>query len=77
MAFNRGDRGFVAFNLESAAVTVDAATNLAPGIYCDVLSGGLAGGVCTGIEVEVDADGRVLFDLEAESALALHVQAVQ
>ena len=73
IAFSRGDRGFVAINLESATVTVDVASPLAPGTYCDVLSGGLDAGACVGRSVVVDATGRVQLDLEASTAVAIHV----
>ena len=73
IAFSRGDRGFVAINRESADVTVDAATALAPGTYCDLLTGGLVGGTCAGTTIVVDASGRVHFDLGADTAVAIHV----
>jgi alpha-amylase len=76
IAFSRGHRGFVAMSLETTTVTVEAATGLAPGTYCDVLSGGPDGGACTGRAVEVDPEGRVTFDLEFGEAVALHVDAL-
>jgi len=73
IAFSRGDRGFVAINLESATVTVDVPSPLASGTYCDVLTGGLDAGTCVGRSVVVDATGRVQLDLEAGTAVAIHV----
>jgi len=73
IAFSRGDRGFVAINLESVTVTVDVASPLAPGTYCDALTGGLEAGVCVGRSVVVDATGRVHLDVEAGTAVAIHV----
>ncbi len=72
IAFSRGDRGFVALNLETATVTVDAATLLTPGTYCDVITGGLDAGACVGRTVVVDASGRVQLDLESGKAVAIH-----
>jgi alpha-amylase len=73
IAFSRGDRGFVALNLEDTTVAVNATTPLPAGIYCDVLTGGLAGGACAGRSVVVDSLGGVRVDLEAGKAVAVHV----
>lgn len=75
VAFSRGDRGWVAMNLEGDTVAVDAPTGLPPGDYCDVLTGGTGGGGCAGASVTVDADGRIQVELPPGSALALHVEA--
>lgn len=72
IAFSRGDRGFVALNLEGTTVTVDAATPMASGTYCDVITGGLDAGACVGRSVVVDATGRVQLDLESRKAVAIH-----
>ncbi len=73
IAFGRGDRGFVAINLETGPVSLDVPTSLAPGTYCDLLSGGLGAGRCIGRSVEIDASGRVRLDLEADTGVAIHV----
>jgi alpha-amylase len=75
IAFSRGDRGFVAINLESTTVAVDVASDLAPGTYCDLLTGGLQAGACSGRTVIVDQTGRVRLDLEPDRAVAIHVGA--
>ncbi len=75
IAFSRGDRGFVALNLEDTTLAVDVASPLAPGTYCDVLTGGRVGGACSGRSVVVGAEGRVRLELEAGTAVALHVDA--
>ena len=72
IAFSRGDRGFVALSLEEALVSIDTATPLEPGTYCDVLSGGLGGGICLGRSVTVEPGGRVQLDLETGEAVAIH-----
>jgi alpha-amylase len=71
IAFSRGDRGFVALNLEDSTVAVDAASPLAPGTYCDALTGGRVAGACLGRSVTADS-GRVRLDLEAGRAVAIH-----
>jgi len=72
IAFSRGSLGFVALNLEDTTVTVDAATPVAPGSYCDVLTGGLVAGACAGRSVVVDVTGRVQLDVAAGTAVAVH-----
>ncbi len=72
IAFSRGDRGFVALSLESATLALDVASSLAPGTYCDALTGGRVGAACAGRSVVVDANGRVQLDLDSETAVAIH-----
>jgi len=72
IAFSRGSLGFVALNLEDTTVVVDATTSVAPGTYCDVLTGGLVAGACAGRSVEVDTAGRVQLDLAPGTAVAIH-----
>jgi alpha-amylase len=71
IAFSRGDRGFVAINRESTAVTATVSTPLAPGTYCDLLTTGRAGPLCDGAVVIVAADGTTTFTLERNTALAI------
>jgi alpha-amylase len=72
IAFSRGDRGFVAISRESVPVSAAVATGLAPGTYCDVLTGGRVGGACAGTAIVVDAAGTVQLSLGASSAIAIH-----
>lgn len=73
IAFSRGDRGFVAINMEDTTVAVDVASPLLPGTYCDALTGGPTGGTCIGRSIVVGSNGRVQLDLEAGKAVAIHV----
>lgn len=73
IAFSRGARGLVALNGGAAAATVDVATRLPPGSYCDALTGGARDGGCAGRVVTVGEDGRVRLDLEPGRAVAIHV----
>jgi len=72
IAFSRGDRGFVALNLEDTTIVADVPTSLPPGTYCDVLTGGLASGTCAGTSVAVRADGTVHVNLDPGAAVAIH-----
>ena len=71
IAFSRGDRGFVAINREDTAVAVTVPTGMAPGAYCDRLTGGVAGAACAGTTVVVDAGGTVALSLAPLSAIAI------
>jgi alpha-amylase len=75
IAFSRGDRGFVAINLESAGVVDSVPTGLQPGTYCDLLTGGLAGATCVGTAVVVDSAGAIQLNLGATSAIAIDTAA--
>ena len=71
IAFSRGDKGFVAINRESAAISATVTTGMPPGTYCDLLTGGLAGAACAGTSVVVDSAGAVQLHLEPNSAIAI------
>src|SRR5438094_6232814 len=73
IAFSRGDKGFVAINHEAAPLTATIATGLAPGLYCDVLTGGRGSGGCVGTTLTVTANGVVQLNLPANSAIAIDV----
>ena len=66
IAFGRGDKGFVAINHESGALTQAFQTSLPAGDYCDVQSGRT---------VAVDSAGRFNATLESNTAVALHAGA--
>lgn len=74
IAFSRGDRGFVAINLEATALAQAVPTGLAPGTYCDRISGGLSGGACFGASLVVDAAGSAQVSLAARTAIAVDVE---
>jgi alpha-amylase len=46
IAFSRGSKGFVAINREATAVDTTVATGMAPGTYCDLITGGINGAAC-------------------------------
>lgn len=71
VAFSRGDAGFVALNAGATSVTASISTTLAPGPYCDLLTGGLGAAGCNGRTVTVGADQTILMTLNATSAVAL------
>lgn len=75
VAFGRGDRGFIAANGGTSDAEHTIATSLPPGTYCDVITGGLVDGACTGRAVPVRPDGTVTLVVPGDGAVALHVGA--
>jgi alpha-amylase len=71
IAFSRGDKGFVAINNETTAVTATVETSLSPGTYCDRLTGGRTGATCAGASIVINADGTVQLDLPARTSIAI------
>nr|ANG56301.1 amylase [Eriocheir sinensis] len=75
IAFCRGDRGFVAINNEGYDLAQTLQNCLAAGTYCDVISGSLEGGACTGKSVTVGSDGTAYIQIatsEDDGVLAIH-----
>lgn len=78
IAFSRGNRGFIAFT-NSGNINQNLQTGLPPGTYCDVISGIIDNGKCTGNTVVVSEDGRAdisLLENDFDGALAIHVDAI-
>jgi alpha-amylase len=77
IAFSRGDKGFVAINRESGALSQKFQTGMAAGSYCDVISGDMSANAasCSGGTVTVDAQGFTTITVNAMSAVAIHVGA--
>jgi alpha-amylase len=73
IAFSRGDKGFVAINLEAVPLSMTVATGLGAGAYCDRLTGGLNGASCAGTELVVDGSGMVQLDLQPMTAVAVDI----
>jgi alpha-amylase len=48
-------------------------SGLAPGVYCDLLTGGRGPTGCVGTTLAVDASGTVEVQLKATSAVAIDV----
>ncbi len=71
IAFSRGAKGFVAINRESATVTPTIATGMAPGTYCDLLTGGRGAAGCAGTSIVVDATGATALRLAPNSGVAI------
>jgi alpha-amylase len=60
IAFCRGELGFIAMNNEiSLNMKSYLKACVPPGTYCDIITGELIDGNCTGDEIVVDQDGKV------------------
>ncbi len=75
IAFGRGEAAFAAFNAGKGEMSGDFASSLPAGTYCDVMSGALVDGSCTGGTVEVAQDGTVSTTIPGTSGIALHTGA--
>nr|ADQ54212.1 amylase B isoform 2 [Ips typographus] len=76
IAFSRGDKGMIAITVEGE-INADIETSLPDGIYCDVISGSLVDGHCTGKTVNVSG-GKAHIEVsteESECVVAVHVNA--
>lgn len=76
IAFCRGNKGFIAFNLESNDLSQELQTCLPAGTYCDIISGDKIGSGCSGKEVIVGNDGKakiVIAPNEYDGVLAIHI----
>lgn len=75
IAFARGAQGYVAINNTGSTLNHTFATGLPAGTYCDVISGGVSGGTCSGTAVTVDGSGNATFQVSPGSAVAIDVSA--
>ncbi|KAM3962660.1 LOW QUALITY PROTEIN: alpha-amylase 4N [Aphomia sociella] len=76
IAFSRGNRGFIVFNVEGRSLNQVLQTGLPAGDYCDVITGTREGRSCSGIKVTVSSDGHADINLPGNGEdmhLAIHV----
>ncbi|GAB6025608.1 Alphaamylase [Chamberlinius hualienensis] len=79
IAFSRGNKAFYAVNNDVIDMSVEVETKMPPGRYCDVITGEVVNGSCTGRIVSVDYNGKISLFLPtdgAESILAIHIQSM-
>ena len=75
ISFSRGDLGFVAFNNQNNTdLGEKLKTGLPSGTYCDVITGRIIDGKCTGKTVIVEEDGTAVISIFGIGVLAIHVQ---
>lgn len=78
IAFSRGEKGFIAWNLDVFDLEENMQTCLPAGIYCDVIAGSKHKNRCTGSKIEVNNEGVAHIFLSSEDAhgvLAIHTGA--
>jgi alpha-amylase len=69
---------FIAINNDDNGLDQWLQTGLPQGQYCDVISGNLEQGRCTGKTIAVQGDGRAqitISNFEADPMIALHINA--
>nr|XP_034178282.1 alpha-amylase-like [Osmia lignaria] len=75
IAFCRGNAGFIAINGDRSDLRATLHTCLPAGQYCDVISGNLVNGRCTGKVVNVQGNGSAQIEIrqgEDDGVLAIH-----
>ena len=76
IAFCRGARGFVAINNSDQDLKTSLVLCVPPGKYCDVISGSLVDGKCTGRTIEVKlGKNQIEVPAEGAGAIAIHIGA--
>ena len=71
IAFNRGGRGWVAFNNNlTGTKTITVQTGMPAGTYCDIIHGGQRSGRCSGPTVKVSSKGVATVKISALDAVA-------
>jgi alpha-amylase len=76
IAFSRGSKAFIVFNLEQNSIDRIFKTGLPQGIYCEISSGNKINNICSGKKISVDANGNAKIYLPGNSEdgfLAIHV----
>ncbi|XP_054287832.1 alpha-amylase-like [Macrosteles quadrilineatus] len=79
IAFCRGKKGFVAFNLDSAELNENLQTCLPEGEYCDIISGEVTTTGCSGKTIKVEKDGKANIVIPENASpddgvVAIHIQ---
>jgi len=77
VAWSRGVKAFIAINNDDGDLTADIPTGMPPGAYCDVISGNLVDGTCTGKTIVVGSGGTVRVDIgksEDDPIVAIHAE---
>lgn len=75
IAFSRGDKGFFAVSA-NGGITESIPASIPDGTYCDVVTGNLVNGQCTGSTVTVSGGNvQVNFSGDDEIAMGIHVGA--
>ncbi|CAF4582146.1 unnamed protein product, partial [Rotaria sp. Silwood2] len=78
IAFSRGNKAFIAINNDDHGLDQWLQTGLPQGQYCDVISGNLEQGRCTGKVITVQGDGQTkvtISNIEEDPMIAIHVDA--
>ncbi|XP_067950443.1 alpha-amylase A-like [Watersipora subatra] len=67
IAYSRGKAAFIAFNNEDGNMSMSLFTSLPPGQYCDIISGDLLNGICTGKTIRVGYHSEAEIDIDGSS----------
>jgi len=73
IAYGRGSVGFVAINNEDSTWKNKFSTSLPAGTYCDMVTGNLSSGRCTGSSINVGSDGSFTTSVQTRNAIVIHI----
>ncbi|PIK39916.1 putative alpha-amylase 2B [Apostichopus japonicus] len=75
IAFGRGNKGFLVINNEDTLLCETLQTGLPVGDYCDIISGDIRDGHCTGVVINVNKVGYATFVIEPDETpmVAIHI----
>lgn len=71
LSFGRGDRAHMIINVGEQADSVSVLSDVPPGQYCDLMSGGPRDNGCTGSEISVSKDHQIEVSIDAMSVIAI------
>jgi alpha-amylase len=77
IAFSRGSKAFISINNENFDMDIVLKTGLTSGNYCDIISGNIVNGSCSGKIVNVNTDGSARIFIkyfEEDPIIALHIE---
>nr|VFJ95199.1 MAG: alpha-amylase [Candidatus Kentron sp. H]VFJ96068.1 MAG: alpha-amylase [Candidatus Kentron sp. H]VFK02140.1 MAG: alpha-amylase [Candidatus Kentron sp. H] len=75
IGFGRGNLGYVVINNSNSDLNQTIPTGMMPGTYCNIIEGDFEDSSCSGPTLKVDKSGKVLFNVPAGRAAAIHVGA--
>ncbi|XP_067950583.1 alpha-amylase B-like [Watersipora subatra] len=67
IAYSRGSVAFIAFNNYDGIMQTSVTTGLPAGHYCDIISGDLLNGKCTGMTITVESDSKAKLFIDGSS----------
>lgn len=71
LSFGRGEKGHIMVNIGEQTITIEITSSMPPGQYCDLISGGIGDGGCTGSQITVGDNGVITVSIEPLTTVAI------